>query len=186
MLGIFATALLLNPPLDRPVVESVYAVSPDIIGIEIRAQEVLPSSLERYRPLPGDEKETRSVRGKFQQIGLKRDGKTMGWLIGPKRNWLVRFEKLIGRPLDTDAADKSESYRVWVSDQEAVVPAAVYRKSKPHDWVQPSWEFPMVHRIYLRLPKPMEIGKNVQISFPGVEVSYGKPAFEFDPNDLSE
>jgi endoglucanase len=159
-----------------PEVTHISLAAPDILSLTIQAGHVLPSTLSVYVEQPGDMKIERD-----KQVILKRNGEEVGWLIGNlvkpggKRDHLVTFEKLIGDPLLTTAADKPETYSV-----EGVTPIAVYRKSKPNDWAQPSKVLAMQHTVYLKMPSPLQAGHRYVITTTGLNLKQATLTFLCD------
>ena len=164
---------------NSPVVEAAYQVAPDVIALQIQAGKVVPGSLTEYKPQPGDEK-----RPHERQVLLVRGGQEIGWLIGPKRDHLVAYEQQTGDPLLEFVADNADIYALMSADDSAyaqpVKPVAVYRKSKPTDWAQPSRGFAMRHIIYLRLPQPLKAGKKYTLQAKGLNVT--TPEIRFTPD----
>ncbi len=171
---------------NSPRVEAVGMVAPDILSLTIQAGRVVPGRLEPYRPEAGDTRsESKDSAGRVQQVRLVRRGEEIGWLIGPKRETLVTFEKMVGDPLLTFVADAAENYTIRSADDPAYrqgrKPEAVYRKSKPTDWAQPGRAFAMRHILYLRLPRPLQPGRSYTVSVGEVNVKEREVAFVFDP-----
>ena len=164
-----------------PAVVETCLVAPDILALTIDAGHVVPSKLAPYVPQAGDEKHPNNNR----QVLLARGGEEMGWLIGPKRDTLVTFEKLEGDPLLEFAADSPDTFTIASQDDSTfasgVKPTAVYRKSKPTDWAQPSRGFSMRHIVYLKLPQPVAPGKTYRIALNGLNTQKSEIVFKCDP-----
>lgn len=172
-----------------PRVVGVAPVAPDVLSLTIEAGRVIPGSLSRYIPQPGDEKdEKKGANGAVQQVILKRGGQEVGWLIGPQRDTLVAYEKLEGDPLLAFLADAPETYTVSSTDDpafaQAVRPIAVYRKSKPTDWVQPGRGFAMRHIVYLRLPHVLTSGRHYTVGVAGLNVTPAPVVFADTPSTV--
>ncbi len=171
---------------DSPIILHVGAVAPDIIGITIQAGHVRPSILARYVPRPGDKTQVeKNKQGVVREVLLISEGRPVGWLAGPKRDWLCTFEKLIGDALQTEFADLTTEYTITSKDDPAYAtglkPVALWRKSKPSDWAQPGRKFAMRHVIYLKLPKPLAVGKSYAISFGKVNVNSATRTYKHSP-----
>ncbi|MDX1934738.1 MAG: glycoside hydrolase family 9 protein [Capsulimonadales bacterium] len=151
---------------DAPVIRQVSRVAPDVISLTIQSGRVVPSTLAPYAPQAGDERVERD-----RQVILKRGGQEVGWLIGGafvpdgKRDHLVTFEKFIGDPLLTFAADQPANYSV-----DGAQPIAVFRKTRATDWAQPSKVFAMEHTIYLKMGRPLGTGRAHLIGLKGINV----------------
>lgn len=160
-----------------PVVERVFVAAPDLLALDIRSGSITKSNLTPYTPQPGD---TRKTDGDV--VKLVRGGQEIGWLIGPKRDGLVTFEKFEGDPLLDDLTNAPSSYSIRTSANAVVHPAAVYRKSKPLDWAQPTHEFVMRHTVYLKMPAPLVPGTVYMVSLGDINVQKPESAFTFDPS----
>jgi len=96
-------------PQEPPRVIHVAPVAPDILGIEIQAGRVLPMRHTPYQKEPGDRVETRHTNprtGEPREVRLIRNGRAVGFLIGPDRKVLNVFERLVGEPLNVGLADQ--------------------------------------------------------------------------------
>ena len=165
---------------DAPHIAGIYTVAPDVLAVVMEAGKVLPSTLAPYVMQTGDsrkeDKDPKSVNG-LSNVRLVRGGREVGWLIGPKRDTLVTDEALSGSPLDTTPLTKPEAWRITsASNAGGVSPSAVYQKSKPTDWAQPSHEFAMRHIFYLKLPQKLTLGTKYTVSG-GANMQ----AFTYDP-----
>lgn len=163
-----------------PRVVGVAPVAPDVLSLTIEAGRVIPGSLGKYVPQPGDEKdEKKGPNGAVQQVILKRGGQEVGWLIGRRRDTLVTYETLEGDPLLTFIADAPETYTITSAEDRAyatpVRPLAVYRKSKPTDWAQPGRGFAMRHIVYLRLPHALTPGRHYSVDVGDLNVMPATP-----------
>lgn len=168
-----------------PVVERVSMVAPDVIAVTIQAGRVVPSRLEKYQPREDDaRKEEKDQFGRLAKVTLLRGGKEVGWLIGPQRDHVVWFEKLEGEPLRTERADWAGGFRVRSTEDavfsDGVAPTAVWRKSKPTDWTQPTREFAMQHKLYWKLPQPLQTGREYELDLTGLNVRESRARFRWD------
>jgi endoglucanase len=150
-------------------VEHVGTVSPDVIGITVSTGHVEYGRQVPYERRPGD-----GVSTGDQNRWLLRDGKAIGALVGPREGILWTPDRLVTSPLDTAKAARTESYRIASSDDPAygkgLSPAAVHRKSKPTDFARVApWTFeaPVRHVLYLKLPRPLTEGAHYTITCPG-------------------
>ena len=164
-----------------PAVVETYLVAPDILALTMDAGHVVPGKLGPYVPQAGDEKHP-----KDKSVYLARGGEEIGWLIGPKRDTLVTYEKLEGDPLLEFLADSPDTFTIASQDDAAFAaglrPPAVYRKSKPTDWAQPSRGFAMRHIVYLKLPQPAAPGKTYRITLSGLNTQKSEIVFKCDPS----
>ncbi len=117
---------------------------------------------------------------------LKRGGEETGWLIGPKRDQLVRYERFVGDPLVfDDVTGDPARFTVRSLDDPAFAtsahPTAIYRKSKPTDWAQPGRQFAMLHTLYLVMNQPIKPGKHYDYDLGALNVRVPHGAFACDP-----
>ncbi|MBC8101010.1 MAG: hypothetical protein H7Z41_00290, partial [Cytophagales bacterium] len=147
-----------------PTVTQVSRVAPDVVAITIKAGRIEPGHYEPYLPQAGD-----TTRADGSAMILKRGGKEIGYLIGVRKDGFVAFETFSGDPLLDDAAENAANYTVQSATDpgfvQGVQPAAVWRKSKPTDWAQPTRQFVWSHIVYLKLPRPLTSGKTYTIRF---------------------
>lgn len=163
-----------------PVVDHVYLAAPDILALNLQAGRVVPGKIGPYQAEPGDQKKVNGA-----QTVLVRNKEEVGWLIGTGRDTLVRYEKLEGDPLLEAVADDPASYTVRSAGDPSfasgVKPTAVFRKSKPTDWAQPSRGFALRHTVYLKLPRPLTTGKTYTIDLGAVNVRTPRTSFTCEP-----
>ncbi len=153
-----------------PDVEHVGLVAPDIIEVRVRAGRVEYGSQVPYEPQPGDR-----VDRKSHHRWVYRKGKFLGALVGRDEKILYTPDRRVGPKLDTRWADNPDSYRIISGDDPAfadpgLAPRKVWRKSKPSDFARVGpWqmEAPMLHCLYLVLPRPLTQGKTYTVCFRG-------------------
>ncbi|MEO1742294.1 MAG: glycoside hydrolase family 9 protein [Cyanobacteria bacterium J06629_9] len=151
---------------DSPEITQVYAVREDVLAIEIEAGQTQYGRQIPFAISPSDRIETDSG-----SLWVMRQGEDIGALVGPAQDVLYTFDKFIGQPLDLAWADSVDSYRIVAGDDAtaALVPDAVFRKSKPTDMARTArWEYewPLRHTIYLDLPEAMAAGETYIIELP--------------------
>ncbi|KPK63586.1 MAG: hypothetical protein AMK73_05025 [Planctomycetes bacterium SM23_32] len=176
-----------------PEVVRVSLAAPDILALTIRARKITGSMMSRYEPQPGDEKQIEKwPDGVVRRARLVRNGRHLGWLQGKDLDWFATFERMEGDPLLDFIAEKPELYTLGSEDDadfgQGVKPLAVYRKSKPVNWLLP-WaaDFPMRHTLYLKMAKPFAPGKTYSISIAELNVQNGDLTFTADlPNARSD
>ncbi len=165
--------LILGPPAradDPPRVVDVCTVAPTLLAVTIEAGRVELGDQVPYQPRPGDteQKEVKAARWGW----LVREGKPIGGRVGPRGDLLQTFDRLVGEPLDLAYAETPATYSLTCADDEQYraprPPLAVMRKSKPSGVARVGpWEFkaPVRHVLYLRLPAPLQAGKQYRLSF---------------------
>ncbi len=170
-----------------PAITDVSLVAPDVVAVEIAAQRVAPSTLAPYVAQPGDaQKPEKATPDRSTTMAtLIRDGRSAGRLLGRKLDWLQTREGLLGDPLLEWLADEPGAWSIRSSDDaayaEATAPASVSRKSKPTDWQQELNGYPVCHRIYLRLPRPLTVGRSYRLDVRGLNVRESSVPFTVDP-----
>jgi len=150
-----------------PTVSNIAPVATNVLSIEIKSERILPASLTLYVAQSGDVRsEKKDDKGQINEVTVSRGGKDLGWLIGPKRDWLAAREGFEGDPLLEFVADDASNFTVSSSDDtnfaQGVKPLWVARKSTPTNW-EGSSDMEMRHTLYLRLPKPLAAGKHYTI-----------------------
>ncbi len=172
-----------------PVVENVAPVAPDVLAVQIHAGHVLPSSVTKYAAQPGDSfSDKKNDQGVLTERHLIRQGKDIGWLIGPKRDWLTSREGFEGDPLLTFEADNLANFSIASPDDAAfgggVKPVSIGRKSKPGNWALESTDFEITHTLYLRLPQPMQAGKRYVVGLGHLNTKQTQVGFTDDAAKL--
>ncbi len=159
-----------------PTVVRTGAVAPDILAISIQAQWVQPHSQVPYEAEPDDQiHEETNERGIVVARTLFRDGNPIGWIAGKDQKTLTLFEKIRGEALDADQLANPANYAVTWTDEagseKPLVPVAVFRKSRPTNWVEPTREMPVEHTVYLKLPASLQDGTSYQVTFRNLNVT---------------
>ncbi len=149
---------------EGPRIVRIDTVAPHIVGITVRERRIVRGGLQTYAPMPGDE---------FRKGRLFRNGEPVA--VRCYDDLVNFYDRVVGPRLDTDWAGTAASYRLRSDGHSAYVrptaPVAVYRKSRPTHLVMVAAEGnqiegPVEHRIYLRLPEPLEDGATYQLAFP--------------------
>ena len=166
----------------KPVATHVAMVAPDVIAIRIRAQSVDHGQQVVYAPLPDDEIVT------WRQHRYVRRGEVrIGALVGSDGRIIQLADRLCGEPLNTVVADQVATYAVASeSDMEAVLPTAVYRKSKPVDCTRaPAKEASAKdHAVFLKLANPLATGQRYTVRFKPGLLAKDQLTFRLDPSRL--
>ncbi|MDB9528263.1 glycoside hydrolase family 9 protein [Oscillatoria sp. CS-180] len=148
-----------------PTVTQVYPVSADMLAVEIETGSVTYGQQRRYRPRSSDQIEDNGV--------LKRDGQTIGRVVGRDRTILYPLDQYQGRDVPQSWLDNLRSYRLTSptdSDfQPGQRPEEVFRKSKPIDMADTAngQKFAMRHTVYLQLSDPLQTGETYGLVFEG-------------------
>ncbi len=170
---------------ETPEVVHVGMVAPDTIEVVVQAGRAEYGRQVPYQPQPDDK-----VDRKTHQRWVHRDGKFLGTLVGKDEKLLYTPDRVVGPKLDTAWADAPASYGVRCPDDpnyagDGAAPVAVRRKSKPSDFARVGpWqmEAPMEHTLYLRLPKPLVVGREYLLCFRGGHLT--ATGFTWDPAKL--
>jgi len=153
---------------DSPEITKVYAVREDVLAIEI-----LSGQTQNGRQIPFSLLPTDRIEHEEGSLWVNRNGIDLGALVGTTQTILYTFDKFIGNPLDLAWADGIDSYLVYPENgapTTALVPEAVFRKSKPVDMARVGrWDYkwPVRHTVYLDLPAAMAAGERYTIELPG-------------------
>lgn len=169
-----------------PNVDHVSAVAPDVLAVEIQVGKLIPAKLVKYEALPGDKKvEKKAADGSLETVLLERNGKTLGWLIGPKYDQLTTYEEVTGDPLLEFLAADPANFRLGSKDDSAfktpLKPMSIGRKSHVNGWAQGPGTLAIRHTFYLRLPKPLAAGKTYTLEFGQLNTRQAAMEFAFDP-----
>lgn len=175
-----------DAPAEAPELVHVGAVAPDVLALEIQAGRITPMREAPYRKEPGDviTQSTNTRTGEAREMRVTRNGTPLGWLIGRARDVLVVYDQLIGRPLDTAAADRPASYLIRSAGEPAyaqgLAPAAVWRKSKSENWTDTGGQHTTRHYVYLKLPAPLRVGAGYTISLGALRLDVGAVTYVHD------
>lgn len=179
-----------TPNAGSPTVVLTGVVAPDVIGLTVEAQRVVPPVFGPYEPQPSDvvKPEKLGTDRDFPMAKLVRGGKAIGWLQGRKLDHFATFERVEGDPLLTFLADDPANYLIASSDDptyaKPVRPQAVHRKSMPTDWLMGDNIFPARHRIYLKLERPLTSGKTYSITVAKVNLREAVSRLAYDTRNL--
>ena len=157
---------------DSPQVTQVYAVSPEVIAVEIAVPEVEVGRQIRYEAEADD-----VVSADSSQPQVERSGISLGTLVGTDEEILYTYDRVAETALDVAAAELPGSYLIEsLTDadyQSGVAPSGVFRKTKPAAFAnqaESGFTWPAAHTLFLTLDQPIEAGKAYQISFPGLNI----------------
>ncbi|MFK8183874.1 MAG: glycoside hydrolase family 9 protein [Phormidesmis sp.] len=182
---------------DAPKTSRVYAVSPQILAIEVPSPRVNLGQQQPYQAKPRD-----VLYEAGDRTHVERGGMVIGVLAGADKNILYTYDKVEEDRLNVAAADSPTSYLISsASDPNyaaAILPDAVYRKTKPSGFAETApvtarqksrgyrqWQWPAKHTIYLTLPEPMMPGQRYDLTFPGLGLT--ATDYEYQPDsDRSE
>jgi len=151
-----------------PEVTHVSLVAPDILSLSIASQHIVPATITRYVPQPGDEKkEKKWPDGVVSMAELYRSGKFIGRLEGKDLDWLLVNERLAGDPLMESLADDPANFTITSKDDPAFSagfkPSSISRKSVPFNTALPGDQHASRHHVYLKLPAKIQDGKTYTI-----------------------
>lgn len=145
----------------------IYAVSSDVIAIEIAAPDVKLAKQMGYNPQPEDELVKRNGRSH-----VKRNGKFIGLLVGPHQDVLYTYDEVDSTSFRKGSADQAGRYAISSCNDSnyliAKQPTAVWRKTKPvalSRQAEGVRRWPAAHTLYLALPQPMATGKTYRLAF---------------------
>lgn len=171
-------------PERAPTVTHVGLAAPDVMTLVIQSGRIEQGQHVPYVAEPGDT----ISRGIHRTI--VRGGKVIGALVGRDGRQMHTAERLVGAPLDIEAADNPTSYTVVSGGDpdfhDEVHPLAVYRKSKPNDATLPPGprRHAMLHTLYLKMPSPLAVGRTYELKLRAGMVSANAHEFTVDPLTL--
>ena len=152
---------------EMPRVVHVGMITPHIISVTVRAGRV-----KHGYQLPYERREGDKIEAHDHHRWIKRDGKFMGSLVGSEDNIVYTLNRLIGEKLDTEWADRPDSYKIMSEDDASytngITPMEVYRKTRPTDLATTApWHYvyPTEHILYLRMPNSLTVGSRYSIKF---------------------
>ena len=162
----------------KPRVVFISAVAKNILAIQIEEGWVEGGVQVPYRPEEGE----RLCPDEHMPhlTWIEKDGRRIGTLVKDNLKGDQRFvlETRCGEDLDTQRADDPASYRI-----NGTVPERVWRKSKPSNVVDPSFEVTMEHMIYLVLQQDMKEGDGYRVQFAKGLLSAEEILYTHDPFD---
>ncbi len=168
---------------EKPKVTHISPVFPDLIAIAIKDGRAIHGKQIPYVP------ERRDVLSQDKNdLWLARKGKSIGSIVGRLEKYIMTFDKVVGERLDTSSLDKLESFSISSTDDPELSaerkPYAVFRKTKPSDCARIGTDFdaPLVHTIYLKLLKPLKVGKQYTIDFK--QLGIPKETFIYEPSRM--
>jgi len=176
-----------------PSISNIGTVAPDVLCVEIDACRILPCVQIPYTAEPEDiiTEGSFTALGEKRNIYVVRNGFPLGTLVGNDRKTITLYERLVGKHLDTEAADNVSSYMISSPADnnygKGIQPGKVWRKSRPSGWTDSSWQlardqkYTAKHFLYLKLPFPLKSGQTYHISFPGLNLSCSSVCYVHDP-----
>ncbi|MEL6855923.1 MAG: glycoside hydrolase family 9 protein, partial [Cyanobacteria bacterium J06607_13] len=160
----------------------IYAVSPEILAIEVAAPDVTLGRQIAYQPQPDDEVVNRKKRSH-----IKRNGQLIGILVGPKQDTLYTYDQVQETSFRADIADLAKHYEISSRNAPhyalAKSPVTLFRKTKPVALSQSSngaRQWPTAHTLYLTLPRAMTHGKTYQLKF-SPDLGIENDSFTYQP-----
>ena len=177
-----------------PRVVNVSVVAPDILCLEVDACRILPAVQIPYKKDPADVITESGLTGlgEKRNMFVVRNGFPLGTLVGPDRNIITLYERVVGKHLETETADLTGSYLISskgdVNYSKPAYPLKVFRKSKPTGWTDTSWQIDRVqyytakHFLYLKLPFPLKPGNTYLLSMPSLQLERSAVYYVHDPN----
>jgi endoglucanase len=168
-----------------PEISEITMASPNVIMLKVEAVWIEHGEQVPYLRQEGDE-----IIPQFQHRFIRRNGVSIGCLVGKGDNIMLTVDRAYGDTLNTNLADLSDTYSVGLSNNATgIKPIAVYRKSKPVNCTRPPAPFTtgMEHYIMLELEKPLEEGQTYTINVKEGILSGDEISFTYDPsNQFSE
>lgn len=148
-----------SQPLSIPVTH-VYTVRENVLALRVETGELVRGKQVSYNARPDDvtKKDGWVFRG----------GKAIGQLVPgePELIWLL--DQYSGPKLNPRCADDLSRYQIVAADGTEITPTNLYRKSNIRAMAETGpWQFewPMVHTVFLELPKDLAVGETYQLRF---------------------
>lgn len=155
----------------------------DTIVVRIEAGRLALGAQEVYdfdNPPEGDD-----VSGLFGPPKVERNGEPYGSRVDGSDSLLRPYDRLIGRPIDTDRLDESGWTLTPSSGGAAIGPLVPLRMSRPAGagfGSKGERVVPLVHDLVLRLPAALEVGASYVLDSPEAVVE--PISFTFDPSTM--
>ncbi len=176
-----------------PTISHISAVAPNVLCIEIKSGKIIPSIQIPYTADSADVISAggETALGEKRNMTVTRDGFPLGSLVGKDRKTLTLHERMVGKKLDTAVAEKESSYSIRSTGDDnyrtALSPLHVWRKMKPTDWTDTSWQFEQKqlgtaeNYVYLELPVALKEGQTYLISMPELKLKQSSVYYVHDP-----
>jgi endoglucanase len=184
-----------QPAADFSQSARVYAVSSQILAVEVSAPVVSLGEQQPYSAQPGDELVTQGAQAVARTDALagartfvKRSGVAIGELIGNEPQILYTYDRVHPEQLNLAAADSPSSYTISsagdASYEKPTAPTSVFRKTKPSAFAAQTsapdgWRWPATNTLFLVLPQPMQPGQTYDLNFPNLGIS--PTSFNYQP-----
>ncbi len=153
-------------------------LGPKMLCLEFESGKVSGAGLAKYVPQPGDQQQKDD-----KKVFLVRNGARVGYLIGPKRDWLANTEKFEGDPLIDEYAADPQQFALQGSGIE-MRPVEVHRKTRPINAAMPSYEMVLRHRVYLKLPSELAKDAQYQLTWGKLNVQGSAPKIQYSPEKI--
>jgi endoglucanase len=174
-----------------PEIKHVSAVAHDVICIEVDEGRLLPIIQIPYHAEPSDiiTINSRTLLGEPRSVGVERNGRHLGDLVGKDRKTLVILERVVGVKLDSAAAELNANYMIHSFGHKeykrGISTLKVWRKTKPTDWaIDTGWPgkaYTARHYLYLKLPHSLKTGEAYLLQFPGLNLKKTNIHYTHDP-----
>jgi endoglucanase len=177
-------------PIHTTFVDHSDKTLPEIVETTMAASNVILLKIEAVwiehgEQVPFSMQEGDEIIHQYQQRFIRRNGESIGCLVGKDDNIMLTVDKVYGDTLDTYLADLPDTYSISLSNNSTgIEPIAVYRKSKPVNCTRPPAPFTtgMEHYVMLKMEKPLEEGKSYTISVKEGLLARDEITFSYDPS----
>ncbi|MGB3297897.1 MAG: glycoside hydrolase family 9 protein [Phormidesmis sp.] len=155
----------------QPEPARIYAVSPQILAVEVSAPAVILGKQQPYAALPGDRLQSSSARTTVERAGV-----AIGEKVGSDDQIIFTYDRVRPDSFNLAAADSPASYAISSAQDNRyanpTLPLSVFRKTKPTAFAevgsQGNFQWPAAHTLFLTLPAPMQPGQTYHLSFPSL------------------
>jgi endoglucanase len=161
----------------------IYAVSPQVLAVEVAAPSVTLGRQQPYVPQPQDKLINHDPRTTVERAGV-----AIGEIIEADPKILYTYDRVSPSRFNLAAADAPASYIISSAGDTGYAnptpPVSVFRKTKPSAFAaeagsQGGWRWPATNTLFLTLPKPLQPGQTYDLSFPRLGLS--QASFSYEP-----
>lgn len=163
----------------EPEICGLSVVAPNILLLTVQQGDVIGGVQIPYVPQTGEALEV--DRDIPALVYIVKDGQRVGVRVEDRQKGMQRFpfEQIIGKKLDTAAADDPDTYMLCGKH-----PMRVYRKTKPNNMADPEDEYTFLHRIYLMFDEAFTSGETLDLSLKAGVFDRGRMTEIFDPTTM--
>jgi len=184
--SLFSENTAVNQP--GPYVTEICPVDANTLCVIIRHGKVTPGHQEPYKA-----ESTDHLKPWKYHNWLERNGKTLGTLVGPKKDVIYIPPKLEEQPLDEKWASDASNYKLICTGhddpafEQMQTAVSVHRKARATDIIRTDVhkiESPREHLIFLSWKSPLKSGSTYQLQFTEHNPAIPSISFKHDPRQM--